>query len=314
MLTPCAHLLCSRCVAVVGDENERDVSDAAAEDFIHERRAPRRCPVCASAYEMQPALPRQTTRRRASGARDLIEIQPSYVQHAWRITDVAEAQGGSTKVEYLLERLRAIGAAPSAEDRAREREEEARAIRAGGEDGLGGLGGLGGEARTLVPSAQQHRWVRPRHKKPPPKCIVYSGFRTHAAVIDLALTDAGVNFENISRVGMTRSMKDDALASFRGDPQVAALVLDRAAAEGLDLSFAERVFVMEPLDNASLEQQVVSRAHRMGQVRGVRVEVLAMRGTAEETLLDVQAELAAAADAEARDARGRRRKNPTRPN
>ena len=33
-----------------------------------------------------------------------------------------------------------------------------------------------------------------------------------------------------------------------------------------------------------------------------------MRGTAEETLLDVQAELAAAADAEARDARGRRSK------
>ena len=315
MLTPCAHLLCSGCVAVVGDENERDVSDAAAEDFIHERRAPRRCPVCASAYEMQPALPRRDNPTpRQAVPQDLIEIQPSYVQHAWRITDVAEAQGESTKVEYLLERLRAIGAAPSAEDRAREREEEARAIRAeeARTGSAGSAGSAAGEARTLVPSAQQHRWVRPRHKKPPPKCIVYSGFRTHAAVIDLALTDAGVNFENISRVGMTRSMKDDALASFRGDPQVAALVLDRAAAEGLDLSFAERVFVMEPLDNASLEQQVVSRAHRMGQVRGVRVEVLAMRGTAEETLLDVQAELAAAADAEARDARGRRRKKTRR--
>ena len=57
---------------------------------------------------------------------------------------------------------------------------------------------------------------------------------------------------------------------------------------------------MEPLDNASLEQQVVSRAHRMGQRWTVKVEVLAMRGTAEETLLDVQAELAAAAAAEAR--------------
>ena len=58
---------------------------------------------------------------------------------------------------------------------------------------------------------------------------------------------------------------------------------------------------MEPLDNASLEQQVVSRAHRMGQRETVRVEVLAMAGTAEETLLDAGGAAAAAA-AEAAEA------------
>ena len=63
--------------------------------------------------------------------------------------------------------------------------------------------------------------MRPARKGPPPKVIVYSGFRTHAAVIDLALTSAGVNFENIARMGMTRAGKDAALASFRGDPQTA---------------------------------------------------------------------------------------------
>ena len=127
---------------------------------------------------------------------------------------------------------------------------------------------------------------------------MYSGFRTHLSVIDLALTGAGVNFENIARMGMTRGGKDAALALFRDDPQVAVLLLDRAAAEGLDLSFVSRVFVMEPLDNTSLEQQVVSRAHRMGQREVVKVEVLAMAGTAETTLLEVQQELAAAAAAE----------------
>ena len=135
---------------------------------------------------------------------------------------------------------------------------------------------------------------------------MYSGFRTHLSVIDLGLTGAGVNFENIARMGMTRAQKDAALASFRADDQVAVLLLDRAAAEGLDLSFASRVFVMEPLDNASLEQQVVSRAHRMGQRETVQVEVLAMAGTAEETLLDVQAELAAAAAEGGRRGRARR--------
>ena len=301
MLTPCAHLLCSGCVAVVGNESERNVSATDANDFLHETRAPRKCPVCAVSYIMQSSAPREDNLcPRQPVPQDLIEIQPSYVQHAWRMTDALEAQGESTKVEYLLTRLRELGAAPSKKDRENERIEEL-----GVETGVLGLtfdaivaAGSDGHDDSSQKNNPQWRWIRPAHKKTPPKCIVYSGFRTHLSVIDLALTGAGVNFENIARMGMTRGGKDAALALFRDDPQVAVLLLDRAAAEGLDLSFVSRVFVMEPLDNASLEQQVVSRAHRMGQREVVKVEVLAMAGTAETTLLEVQQELAAAAAAE----------------
>ena len=58
------------------------------------------------------------------------------------------------------------------------------------------------------------------------------------------------------------------------------LLLNRAAAEGLDLSFVSHVFLMEPLSNMSLEEQIVSRAHRMGQMDTVH-GVLAMENTAE---------------------------------
>ena len=337
MLTPCAHLLCSACVAFVPDERPGEGSSSASSarlgvvavekktvektvektdftDFLRETRAPRRCPVCASAYVMQGVAPREDNPApRRPVPQDLIEIQPSYVQHAWRMTDALEAQGESTKVEHLLSRLRAIGAAPSLEDRAKERAEELgleAGARGAAAAAAAALDFEGDSHRKInAPPNRTWRWVRPRHKPAPPKCIVYSGFRTHLSVIDLGLTGAGVNFENIARMGMTRAQKDAALASFRADDQVAVLLLDRAAAEGLDLSFASRVFVMEPLDNASLEQQVVSRAHRMGQRETVRVEVLAMAGTAEETLLDVQAELAAAAAAEAAEAARRARRD-----
>jgi hypothetical protein len=53
-------------------------------------------------------------------------------------------------------------------------------------------------------SELSYRWVRPAWKPAAPKCIVYSGFKTHLDVIDLALTSAGVNFENIARMGMSR--------------------------------------------------------------------------------------------------------------
>ena len=76
-VTPCAHLLCTGCVAVVGDERERGVSSTTARDFIHEKRAPRRCPVCASSFVMQAPTPRaDNPAPRQAVPQDLIEIQP----------------------------------------------------------------------------------------------------------------------------------------------------------------------------------------------------------------------------------------------
>ena len=91
------------------------------------------------------------------------------------------------------------------------------------------------------------------------------------------------------RQGYSREQKDAALSQFRDDPDCPVLLLDRSAAEGLDLSFVNYVFLMEPLENVSLEEQVISRAHRMGQQSIVHVEVLVARGTAEETMLEARA-------------------------
>ena len=55
------------------------------------------------------------------------------------------------------------------------------------------------------------------------------------------------------------------------------LLMDEAGSVGLDLSFVSWVFLMEPLENASLEEQVISRAHRMGAKAAVQVETLVMR-------------------------------------
>ena len=61
------------------------------------------------------------------------------------------------------------------------------------------------------------------------------------------------------------------------DPLHSVLLMDESGSVGLDLSFAAHVFIMEPLENASLEEQVISRAHRMGARADVAVETLVMR-------------------------------------
>lgn len=60
-------------------------------------------------------------------------------------------------------------------------------------------------------------------------------------------------------------------------PRCSVLLMDEAGSVGLDLSFVPWVFLMEPLENASLEEQVISRAHRMGAKAAVQVETLVMR-------------------------------------
>jgi hypothetical protein len=47
-----------------------------------------------------------------------------------------------------------------------------------------------------------------------------------------------------------------ALARFQNDPSCCVLVMDGSAAVGLDLSFVSRVYLMEPIWDKSLEEQV----------------------------------------------------------
>lgn len=80
--------------------------------------------------------------------------------------------------------------------------------------------------------------------------------------------------------GMDRAERAHALAEFRAGA-VRVLVMDSSGAVGLDLSFVAHVFLMEPLGDLSMEQQIISRAHRLGATHAVHAEVLVMKVRAE---------------------------------
>jgi hypothetical protein len=85
---------------------------------------------------------------------------------------------------------------------------------------------------------------------------------------------------NIEVSGIQSSGNPDQQDAHRALVRAAAvLVMDDTGSVGLDLSFAGAVFLMEPLADAALEQQVVSRAHRMGAdpKRPILVETLVMK-------------------------------------
>lgn len=72
-------------------------------------------------------------------------------------------------------------------------------------------------------------------------------------------------------------LQEAAVERFSRDPEVGVLVMDESGEVGLDLSFVSHVFLMEPIADRSSEEQVISRAHRMGATAPVYVETLVMR-------------------------------------
>lgn len=122
-------------------------------------------------------------------------------------------------------------------------------------------------------------------QKAPEKVLIFSQFLEHIHVIEQQLTFAGIKFTGMYSP-MHSSNKMKSLAVFQHDVNCMALLMDGSAALGLDLSFVTHVFLMEPIWDRSMEEQVISRAHRMGATRPIHVETLAMRGTIEEQMLE----------------------------
>eukprot|EP00892_Ulva_mutabilis_P003989 jgi/Ulvmu1/1962/UM012_0123.1 len=117
------------------------------------------------------------------------------------------------------------------------------------------------------------------------KAIVYCAFWQHLRLVEKHLADAHAQFE-VLKASMSRAERAAAISAYRHGP-VRVLVMDSVGAVGLDLSCTQHVFLMEPLGDLALEQQVVSRAHRLGATRAVHAEVLVMKGSIEDDLVSV---------------------------
>lgn len=216
-------------------------------------------PGCEYLYEMQSpetlARP-ENPNPKWPVPKDLIELQPSYKQDDWNPDWQSTS---SSKVSYLVEKLKDL-------------QESNKLMRHDVK-----------EFDDLVsPFGRSNACAG--FNASPEKVLIFSQFLEHIHVIEQQLTVAGIKF-----VGMYSPMnsghKVKSLATFQHDEDCLALLMDGSGALGLDLSFVTHVFLMEPIWDKSMEEQVISRAHRMGATRPIHVETLAMHGTIEEQML-----------------------------
>lgn len=116
------------------------------------------------------------------------------------------------------------------------------------------------------------------------KAIIFSQFKDHIWHTKVAFAQQGIPTADFI-AGLSSEFRMKQLARFRRDPNVNVLLLTEVGSHGLDLSFVTHIFLMDEIWDKSLEQQVISRAHRMGANEAVVVEQLWMRGSVESHML-----------------------------
>jgi len=124
--------------------------------------------------------------------------------------------------------------------------------------------------------------------EPPVKSVVFSGWTAHLNLIERSLDENEITYTRLDGK-MSRTARGAALDRFRDDPSIHVILVSiTAGGLGLNLTTANKVYVMEPQYNPAAEAQAVDRVHRLGQKRPVTTVRYIMDDSFEEKMLELQ--------------------------
>ncbi|PVH99315.1 hypothetical protein DM02DRAFT_437111 [Periconia macrospinosa] len=154
---------------------------------------------------------------------------------------------------------------------------------------MGGYTGPSTKTQALLDDLAKHKaWSDAHPDEPPIKSVVFSSWTTHLDLIQLALNNHGHKYVRLDG-RMSREARNRSLATFEHDTSVHIILVSIGAGGlGLNLTKANKAYVMEPQFNPAAEAQAVDRVHRLGQTREVEIKRFIMEGSFEEKMLELQ--------------------------
>ncbi|KAI0456381.1 SNF2 family N-terminal domain-containing protein [Xylaria acuta] len=123
---------------------------------------------------------------------------------------------------------------------------------------------------------------------PADKSIVFSYWTSTLDLLSQLLRQAKISYRQVD--GRTSYVeRSKALKSFKEDPEVLVLLMSiETGAVGLNLTVANKVHIVEPQWNPSVEEQAIARALRMGQTREVMIIRYMVENTVEQNIINLQ--------------------------
>ena len=120
------------------------------------------------------------------------------------------------------------------------------------------------------------------------KALVFSQFTSLLAIVRKRLDGQRIVYEYLDGKTTRRQTK---VERFQSDVDCPLFLISlKAGGQGLNLTAADYVFILDPWWNPAVEVQAVDRAHRIGQKRRVFAYRLIARDTVEEKILQLQAQ------------------------
>lgn len=126
------------------------------------------------------------------------------------------------------------------------------------------------------------------------RVLVFSQFTSMLALIESALTEAGIDYVILTgdTIDRTKPVK-----RFQTGEVPVFLISLKAGGVGLNLTAADTVILYDPWWNPAVEAQAIDRAHRIGQDKPVFAYRFLTIGTVEEKMLELQGRKRALAEA-----------------
>ncbi|GAA96374.1 uncharacterized protein L969DRAFT_91492 [Mixia osmundae IAM 14324] len=120
------------------------------------------------------------------------------------------------------------------------------------------------------------------------KSVVFSQWTALLDRTEDALKECGIKFRRLDG-SMNRDQRSRSMEAFRLEPDCEVLLVSlRAGGVGLNLTAAQRVYLLEPFWNPAVENQAVDRIYRLGQTRPVKISRFIIKDSIEANMLIVQ--------------------------
>jgi SNF2 family DNA or RNA helicase len=123
---------------------------------------------------------------------------------------------------------------------------------------------------------------------PEDKAVVFSQWTSLLDVVSEHLNEAGVHHERLQG-SLTREGKTAAIKRFASDPKCRVMLISlKAGGVGINLVFANHLFLLDPWFNPQIEMQCFDRLWRIGQAKPVFIRRYIARDSVEEKILVLQ--------------------------
>ncbi|KAF8945286.1 hypothetical protein BGZ47_002958 [Haplosporangium gracile] len=144
------------------------------------------------------------------------------------------------------------------------------------------------KVKALMEDLVQAGEISRRTGQPMVKSVVFSQWTSMLDLIEDGLRENKITFTRLDGT-MQRNDRTAAMIKFKEKANCSVILISlKAGGVGLNLTSAQRVYLMDPHWNPSVESQAIDRIHRLGQTKPVDVIRFIIKESIEENILELQ--------------------------